>query len=192
MTPDIIEALQPVAEAFSRLGIPYCIGGSVASSFHSEPRRTNDIDLVAAVEAQHVPELVEQLQDSYYIDGPMIKDAIRRQASFNVIHFATSLKIDIFIVKDTPFMRQQMQRAQPAILPPGNQLFMIASREDTILAKLDWYRKGGETSQRQWDDILKLLRHHPETLDLVYLHRTAPLAGVADLLECALGEVGIA
>ncbi len=97
--PDIILALEPVVEAFDRLGVGYFIGGSVASSAHGLPRATLDVDMIADLEPSHVRLLVEALEKDYYIDANMILDAIRRLASFNLIHLSTMLKIDIFVLK---------------------------------------------------------------------------------------------
>ena len=30
---------------------------------------------------------------------------------------------------------------------------LVSSPEDTLLAKLEWYRMGGEVSERQWRDV---------------------------------------
>ncbi len=191
MMEDIEEALTLVAEAFERLGIPYCVGGSVASGTYGNRRETYDIDLVADVRREHVQPLVDLLQADYYIDAQMIQNAISRQLSFNIIHHGTGMKVDVFLVKNTPFMQSQMQRIRQAQIMPGSRLYFIASLEDTILAKLDWYRIGGGVSTRQWSDILTMLRARRDTLDLAYLRQTAPLLTVSDLLDRALAEVGM-
>ena len=66
----------------------------------------------------------------------------------------------------------------------------LASAEDVLLAKLEWFRRGGETSERQWADVAGLLRVGQAGLDRAYLRRWAALLGVADLLERAISEVG--
>ena len=63
---------------------------------------------------------------------------------------------------------------------------MFASPEDTILSKLEWYRLGGEVSERQWRDVLGVLKTCAGELDLDYLHKWAKEIGVTDLLERAL------
>ncbi len=64
----------------------------------------------------------------------------------------------------------------------------VASAEDTLLAKLEWYRMGGEVSERQWRDVLGALKVQAGALDLEYLHRWASELGVDDLLERALTQ----
>jgi len=154
MLEEIDRALVPVADAFDALSIPYFVGGSVALSFYSALRATNDIDLIADVRFEHAVPLEVRLRGAYYADAQMIRQATARLSSFNFIHFETNLKIDVFLLKNTPYMQQQMQRRQISTpLVPGGRTFPIASAEDTVLAKLDWYRIGGEMSDRQWNDI---------------------------------------
>jgi hypothetical protein len=87
--PDIIVALDMVIGCFEKLGIAYYIGGSVASSAYGIARATMDVDLVANVEIRQVNRLVKALETDYYIDAEMIRDAIRRRTSFNLIHTTT-------------------------------------------------------------------------------------------------------
>jgi hypothetical protein len=152
--PDILAAITPIVEALEELGIPYHIGGSVASSLYGLPRLTIDADLVADIRMKHVRPLVEQLETDYYIDEDMIRDAIRRQSSFNVIHQDTILKVDIFIPKSRLFDQEELRKIRQEVLSEGTRPFNIASPEGTILNKLEWYRMGGEVSDRQWNDIL--------------------------------------
>ena len=66
---------------------------------------------------------------------------------------------------------------------------MLAEQiEDIILSKLEWYRMGGGVSERQWRDVLGVLKVQGERLDHAYMQRMAAELGVADLLERALGE----
>jgi hypothetical protein len=97
-TPDILAATTPVVEAFEQLGVPYHVGGSVASSLHGIPRLTIDVDLVADLRLGQVRSLVKRLEAAYYIDEDMILDAIRHRSSFAVIHLGRGLKVDVFIV----------------------------------------------------------------------------------------------
>jgi hypothetical protein len=69
----------------------------------------------------------------------------------------------------------------------GSVALLVASAEDTVLAKLEWFRSGGETSERQWADVLGILRV-ATSIDVGYLGRGAAELGVADLLERALKE----
>lgn len=190
-TIEIIQALTPLIDVFERLEIAYYIGGSVASSLYGKRRSTQDIDLIANIQPAHVQILVKYLENEYYIDGDMIRDALRHHSSFNILHNDTGLKVDIFILKPGAFAQQEMHRARPEVLEAGTRPFSVASPEDTILSKLAWWKLGGGASSRQWNDLLEVFKKQVSTLDTAYLQRSAPLAGVTDLLAQALHDAGL-
>jgi len=190
-TPDILVAISPLVEVLEELAVPYYIGGSVASSLYGLPRLTIDVDLIAGLHMEHVRPLVIRLQTDYYIDEDMIRDAIKRRSSFNVIHLDTMLKVDVYIPKSRPFDQEELRRVQQEVLLEGTRPFNIASPEGTILNKLEWYRMGGEVSDRQWNDILGVLKVQGTHLDMAYLKRWAANLKVADLLERALIDAGL-
>ena len=173
-TPEIIQALTPIVEVFGRFGIAYYIGGSVASSVHGRRRYTQDVDVVAAVQLKHVQTLVALLQQDYYIDADMIRGAIHRRSSFSLLHHDTGVKVDVFVQKSSPFAQQEMQRAREEVLEVGSRPFFFASPEDMILAKLDWWKLGGEVSNRQWNDIVEIMKEKRAALDIAYLRQSAP------------------
>ena len=189
---NIAAAAMPVIAALERLGVEYYICGSVASSIHGLPRSTLDVDMVAALDRSHVDSLVAALRNDYYIDAGMIRRAIERRASFNVIHLATMLKIDVFVAKQTPYDLQALRRAGHGVLDDGENPVKLASAEDTALAKLVWFRAGGEASERQWHDILGIFRVHGARLDIEYMRRWGSDLGVAYLLAKCLEEAGLA
>ncbi len=188
---EILAAITPVVEAFEGLGVAYHIGGSVASSAYGIIRATFDADLVADLRLEHVRPLVNQLGAEYYIDADAVRDAIRRRSSFNAIHLDTMLKVDVFIPKTRAFDQEELRRTRQEVLAKGTRPFYMASPEGTILNKLEWYRMGGEVSERQWNDILGVLKVKGTALDIVYLQRWAKALQVTDLLERALLEAGM-
>ncbi len=186
--PDILTAIQAVVEVFEQLEVEYYIGGSVASSAYGIARATLDVDMVSNLNEQHVPELIKVLASSYYIDEAMVRNAIRERASFNIIHLETMLKVDIFIVKQAPFDNKALNRRRRDTLDdelPTVQ-FYLASPEDLILNKLNWYRLGGNTSERQWNDIQGVLNVQGNSLDMEYLQHWGAELNLLDLLEKAL------
>jgi hypothetical protein len=190
-TSEIIQALTPLVEVFDRFGIKYYIGGSVASSVHGKRRYTQDVDVVAALQLKHVQTLVAMLQQEYYIDADMIRDAIRNRSSFNLLHHDTGVKVDVFVQKPDPFAQQELRRAREEVLEVGSRLFFFASPEDMILAKLDWWKLGGGVSNRQWNDILEMMKEKHAALDIAYLRHSAPMLGVVNVLEKALNDAGL-
>lgn len=186
---DLVAALFPVADAFEALGVRYYLGGSVASSAHGIARASLDADIIAALELHHVDPLTNRLQSAYYIPVDRLRAAVAGRLSCNFIHMSTMFKIDVFVSKGRPFDRQAAERARAQALDesPDARCFPVASPEDTVLAKLEWFRLGGETSERQWWDIVGVLKVTGD-VDPEYLRRWAVSLGVADLLERALAE----
>ncbi len=182
---DLVLALSPIDRAFSQLEIRYFVGGSVASSFRGAMRSTMDVDLVADLFDDHVKPLLERLSGEYYASEPAIRDAIIRKASFNLIHLATSFKIDVFVNQQRDFDKTAFGRATIEHLGSklGGVNVPLATVEDIMLAKLKWYRLGDETSERQWEDLFRLSRLHRQTLDWNYLGHHAKELEVGDLLE---------
>jgi hypothetical protein len=178
-----------VTRLLDALDVPYVIGGSVASTVHGLIRTTVDVDLVADLRPDNVTRFVAALSDQFYVDEPTVREAIARRSSFNLIHLQSMAKFDVFLPGNRAFDRQQLARriAQPVGTDSAQTLWILTA-EDVILAKLDWFRQGGEVSERQWRDVLGLVQLQGERLDLPYLQQWAVALNVADLLEKALEE----
>jgi hypothetical protein len=135
-TDELNRALLPVVRSLDRQGVPYMIGGSVASSALGIARATLDVDLVADLKLHQVEHFAADLAADYYLDEEMICEAIRQRGSFNSIHLATMLKVDVFIVKHTPYDETAFDRACPLPLDEDeDRRFSLASPEDVILPK---------------------------------------------------------
>jgi hypothetical protein len=186
---EILDITFLVVDTFEQLGVPYLIGGSLASSLHGIPRATQDVDIVAGLTPGHVRGLVSSLREAFYLDEQTVREAIEQRASFNLIHLGTYLKVDIFVAKNDPGSRAQMERRQTyEIEGDSPRTLVVASPEDVVAHKLFWYRLGDEVSERQWSDAIGVLRVAGDRLDTEYLRRAAALLGVADLLARALDE----
>lgn len=189
MTPEPVRVALLVIEALEELGLAHHVGGSFASSLHGVPRQTHDLDMVVALAAQDVPKLVARLQSEFYIEPEMILESLQRDASFNLIHLKTGFKIDVFPKGSGPFDEIEFERQHLLHLvedPPRE--VMVKSAEDTILRKLQWYDIGGRSSDRQWNDVLGVLRTQAGNLNHAYMRRWARELEVRDLLEDALSE----
>jgi hypothetical protein len=189
---DIISAIDMIIECFERLGIDYCIGGSVASSAYGIARATMDVDLIAKIETKHVENLVKALEKNYYIDAGMITNAIQEKSSFNLIHLETMIKVDVFILRDQPYDLKAFDRRQTDTLDEESaRKFYLSSPEDVILSKLRWYHLGGRLSQQQWKDVLGVLKVQGDRLDLKYLKYWASKLNLSDLLNGSFNDAGI-
>ncbi len=186
--PDIITALTPVIQAFNKLGILYYISGSVASSVYGIARATLDVDMVSNLTPLQVKPLIKLLEKSYYIEEKMIESALRRHSSFNLIHLDTMLKIDIFILKQRDYDKSAFERKKIDTLDISEKTpkIYIASPEDIILSKLEWFEKGGEVSEKQWNDILGIFKVQQNLLDMKYLRHWASELKLTDLLKKAI------
>ena len=192
MLADPILVMAQVARALEEIGIPYLVGGSLASSRYGFPRTTQDADLVVDLREEQVGSLVRALRNEFYIDAGMICEAIRHRASFNVIHLQAAYKVDLFLLKADTWAQQEMARRRAErIGPEGPVTLYFCSPEDIILHKLDWYRLGGGVSDRQWSDVLGVLKIQASELEAAYLRHWASELGLADLLERALREAGV-
>jgi hypothetical protein len=188
MVPEPVAVTLLVANALERLGAPYFIGGSLATAVHGVARATLDADIIADMKPGQVDHFVRDLGDAFYADAEVIRDAVHRQASFNVIHLKTMFKVDVFVRSRAPFDQAQFRRRMVTELAeePGHSAY-VASPEDNILAKLLWYQAGGEVSDRQWRDVVTVIGVYGERLDLSYLRQWAARLRIANLLERAIG-----
>ncbi|MEN4013114.1 MAG: hypothetical protein ROW48_13845 [Bellilinea sp.] len=190
MQNEPIEVTIKVTQVLESLGIPYLIGGSLASALYGMVRTTQDSDIVAEMRLEHLEPFVLALQDDFYLDDEMIAESIQRHSSFNIIHRESMFKVDVFIPRPGPFLQSQLARVQKqTFLFEPEVSANFSSPEDIILAKLEWYRLGGEVSERQWRDILGVLKTRAGELDLDYLRKWANELKVSDLLERALKEM---
>ena len=189
-SPD--ESYDPVVIALDvgahldQLGVDWLVGGSLASSVHGEPRATQDVDMVVDLRAGHVDPLRKSLRRDYYVDDDEIRAAVNTTASFNAIHFASAIKVDFFIAGNDPFEAERLANRQQVETPAG--VLYVDTAENTLLRKLEWYRRGRETSERQWRDVQAIARIQGNRLNRNHLSLWAARLSVTDLLQRVLRE----
>ena len=187
MSGDSLQIVLRIVDVLEELGVRYHFGGSWASSIHGVPRQTQDLDLVVDLSHSAVPILVSRLGGEFYLDEERIRLAIQKRSSFNLIHLATGFKIDMFLRGPGEFDRLELERSGPQRIGAGEErVVFVKSAEDTLRRKLQWYRLGGETSERQWTDALGIVKEQGDRLDREHMRRWAGDLGVSDLLERVL------
>jgi len=176
LTPSMLdtetfEAILFVTDLLEDLGAKYVIGGSVASIAHGLIRTTMDADLVTTLESDQQAEFIAALSEQFYVDEAVVREAIQRRSHFSLIHLKTMFKVDIFLVTDRPFDRQQIER----------RISVPLGTDST---------DGWQGSERQWRDILGMIQTQQDALDLIYLRHWAAELAILDLLEQALTTCG--
>ncbi len=184
---DVVDVALLVAGALERRGVAYFLGGSLASSLQGEPRATNDIDLVVDLSEADVGPFVAELGPDFDVDEVALRRAVREGRTWNIIHVPAVTKIDLFVRGGAPYDESEFRRRQRVEVRPGRSLF-VKSAEDTVLRKLLWYRSGGAVSDRQWRDVVQVLRQSRAVLDATYLDEWAARLGLRDLLLRAREE----
>ncbi len=180
-----------VGRELDALQVAWVVGGSVASSIHGLPRSTQDIDLVADLRRVHAGPLSRALEGEFYVDREAIVDACVRRASFNLVHFESATKIDVFLPRGDRLSAAQLERRKLWQVGEAiGEALPVLSAEDVVLQKLRWFSVGGGVSERQWRDVLGVLTVRHGVLDLDYMRGQAGPAGLAELLERALADVG--
>ena len=184
---DTLKAALAAANVFEELGVRWFLGGSLASSVHGIPRATFDADIMADLRAEQVRPIIKKLGEEWYADEGAIMDAINQRSSFNLIHFSTAMKVDIFLPKPRRFDSGEFTRSRRMPVAEGSSVeASVCCAEDIVVAKLEWYRLGGEDSERQWQDVLGVLRLNSGQMDIGLLRQSADEVGVSDLLQRAL------
>lgn len=172
---------------FEELGISYYITGGVAAISYGEPRTTQDLDLVMAIS----PDVIDRLSDAlteagFYVPG--IDDVKSgRMRTLQIIEMESISRADLVVAGTDEFERLKFTRRR-VIEFEGTALY-FASPEDVILNKLRWRQRSG--SEKQWRDVLGVLKVQAENLDFGYMRDWAEQLGLVDALNQAVTESGV-
>lgn len=185
MTKGPLELVGQVAAILDELGVPYALGGSMASSLIGEPRSTVDVDIAIKLDVEAGDVLLGRASADFYVPTDAAREAIRAHSSFNLIDTAHGLKVDLFVLGEGLLDRMQIERRVSVALPGLAGQIWVTSPEDQVLRKLDWYRTTGYASERQWRDVVGILRVHGDAIDRGYLDETARHLDLGALLDDA-------
>jgi hypothetical protein len=109
-TTEPIEVTLAVTSVLERLEVEYVVGGSLATSLHGIPRATLDVDVVADLRMAHLDPFVAALKESFFVDADMVREAIRRRSTFNILHLATIFKVDVFVIGADELLSIELSR----------------------------------------------------------------------------------
>jgi len=182
------ELLRHAARCFDKNGIRYFVTGAVAAIAYGEPRLTNDIDIVADLDADKIPGLKNCYPaDEYYFDEGSAKRAIRTTSQFNIIHPGSGLKIDIMITRGDEFDQSRFRRTR-RLRPLEDTEVDFASPEDVILKKMDFYRQG--RSEKHLRDIAGILKISAGDIDFAYLETWVRKLGLEEIWSAVSKRAG--
>jgi hypothetical protein len=173
------EALKPVIKLLNKLQIPYMLVGAIAVNYYSVPRFTHHADLVVQIHPRHIDVLCKSLENKYYVDAEMIKEALSSSGQFNFIHFDTGFKIDFWILEKDEFSQVKFSRRIPGNIF-GQDVFMI-SPEDLILTKLSWFKESD--IQKHFLDAVGVYRMQRDILNIDYLHKHAKELNLIEIFQ---------
>ncbi len=185
---DAIAVALSVAKAIESVGGAYFIGGSVASSLQGEPRATNDIDVVLEIPLGKINALVAALGPDFEVDVDMLRDALLHGRSCNIFYLPVVVKVDLFAVGPNPYDEIEFARRRAVPVRATGETLVLKTPEDTIVRKLLWYREGGGVSDRQWRDVVEVLRVNVDTLDGTHLATWTQRLGLSRYFERASAE----
>jgi hypothetical protein len=172
------EFIRAMCAALEQAGIPYMIGGSVASSIHGPQRSTNDVDIIIAPTPAQLDQFLAAVSE-YYVSRPAALAAFQRRSMFNVIDAPSGHKADLVFLKERSFSATELSRRSRVGF--AGQAIYVASPEDVILSKLEWSRMA--ESERQFQDAVSVALTKWQTLDFVYLEKWAKELDVVEGLN---------
>jgi hypothetical protein len=188
MIEDPISLAIRIAQILDRCDIPYYIGGSLASSLWGEPRYSEDLDLIIFLLPERVTDLINALMPQFYLSEVAVQEAVTGKcSSFNIISLVSTEKVDLFVSQFDGFSLSKLDRRVSYLLPTGDAVW-VSSPEDIILQKLVWGQ--GDRSEKQWRDVLGVLKVQQANLDINYLNQWAEQLGVTEYLDRAFIQAG--
>lgn len=178
-----------VTDVLDKYEVAYCLVGSLATSALGIPRATIDADLIADLTQETLDDVVTAFAESgFYVSKHAAEEALARRGMFNLIDLATAFKVDVYLLGNRPFDREEFRRRiWRRLSPQSDRQMALATPEDLVLSKLEWFELGNRISERQWRDMLGVLRVQ-EQLDWEYLRKWARELDLLELLERARQE----
>ena len=171
------ELIKWVVVKLMEMGIPYAIGGSIASSFHGMPRFTHDIDIIITINKKDIDQIVQIFSPYGYISKEGISNAFKAPGMFNFIHERTGIKVDFWVNRGDPFAAACLSRAKSEEIAEGLYA-VISSAEDVLLHKIYWNKL--TPSERQLRDAMGIVAVQGDRLERSYIQIWAEKLGIRE------------
>ena len=166
-----------VAARLDRAGVPYMLTGALAVNYHGAPRSTHDIDIVVVIAPADVRRIKAMLEPDYEVAEESIRAALREGSMFDAIHDETGFKVDFWMRKGDDYGREAFARRKQ--YPYDHSAVSIATPEDVIVTKLEWYRMSD--IDKHYSDARGVYAVQKDTLDTAYIARWCEAKSVLDL-----------
>ena len=173
-----LEVLKLVACNLKKIGVKYMISGSMAANYYSIPRMTRDIDVVVEMADIDIDKFAGIFEAAFYVDAEIIREEIKTNGMFNIIHKKYFIKIDFIIRKNAEFNETEFSRRKSVVI--DSTPVSIVSAEDLILAKLIWAKDSH--SEMQIKDVANLIRC-VDGLHADYIQKWVKTLGLEKLYE---------
>jgi hypothetical protein len=177
------ELLVDCLRRLNRANLTYLLTGSMASNFWGIPRTTHDLDFVIQLPPSAISKMIEAFGGDFFLDEAAVRAAYNPPFQFNAIDKRSTLKVDFWLPRPTPFEQEMFARRRRETL--FDEPAWIATAEDVLLHKLYWNQI--TPSGRQLGDAAGIAVIQQKMLDLTYLRRWAKEIGVVSTLEDVLG-----
>lgn len=187
--PSMFSLVARVSGDLDAQGVVHALTGSVAAGLHGEPVTSMDVDFVVKMTPEVAARLARGWARDLHANEESFRNAAREHGIANLVSFSSGLKVDISMLRDTPY-HDELMRRRVRIQPPGtSKTFWVVSPEDIVLMKLVWRRDS--RSEKQWRNALSVVRIKGHQLDWAYLRRWAAELCVTEDLDLMMREAGI-
>lgn len=187
----VIAVATVLARSFERFGIRYILGGSMASTSYGEPRSTLDADFAADLDPTTFEPWADEVARDFLFDRDWARAEVAARGSFQLLHRTELLRVDLFVPPWIGLDLWKWENRMRLALGAGAVAVDVTSAEGIVLQKLRWYEAGGQTSDRQWRDIVSVLTHQRGRLDNGALDRWAAELRLEELLQKAWTQAGL-
>ncbi|PSB00368.1 hypothetical protein [Merismopedia glauca] len=173
-----------LSRIFQSLDVPYYVTGGVAAIAYGEPRTTRDLDVVLSI----APDQIDQLLQTLETAGFYVPEDLDRGGLLQVIHQETISRADLIVADNSEYEQVKFQRRRLVPWTDGTEIY-LAAPEDIIISKLIW--RSQSQSDKQWRDVLGIVKTQREALDFEYLYHWAFQFDLASVWQQATVEAGV-